>query len=324
MFVDARLRAAHHPAPVAVAVLHAMDAFENRRLAGDVIADRALHARHVFRMHEAAPVGRIELRIHRVTQHLLPARREMDFVAFDVEVPEAVVGGALRELEALFELVQAVLDAQASRGRLASELPSSFSSSCRFTSQAPRGSALARPRMPAGTPPTRKEIMSTEPICSSARRLALDRLVLARRGAVADLGEAQMFEAALEPGDRLRARRDARLRRGTAPARRGRRRPRRWCAVGVEQPDEGGVDARGVTQGIEALADAAVDGAASACSADRWRSWCRRCRRQASACHRVPTTRPSRKRPMRSDHQDVQVLEPLFPSWSELKSTLRL
>ena len=112
VFVHARLGAAHHPAPVAVAVLHAMHAFENRRLAGHVIADRRLHARHVFRMHQAAPVRRVEQRIHRVAQHLLPARREMDLVAFDVEVPEAVVGRALRELETFFELVQAPFDAQ--------------------------------------------------------------------------------------------------------------------------------------------------------------------------------------------------------------------
>ena len=56
----------------------------------------------------------------------------------------------------------------------------------------------------------------------------------------------------------------------------------------------------------------AFDARRDACSAGRWRFWCRRYRRPASACHRAPTTRPSRRRRTRSDHQDVQVLEPLF------------
>ena len=57
--------------------------------------------------------GRIELGVHRVAVHLFPARREMDFIALDVEVPQAVVGGALRKLEAFFQLVQSALDSQA-------------------------------------------------------------------------------------------------------------------------------------------------------------------------------------------------------------------
>ena len=36
----------------------------------------------------------------------------MDFVALDVEVPQAIVGGALRQFDAFFELVQPLLDAQ--------------------------------------------------------------------------------------------------------------------------------------------------------------------------------------------------------------------
>jgi gamma-glutamyltranspeptidase/glutathione hydrolase len=43
----------------------------------------------------------------------VPARREMDLVALDVEIPQAVVGRALRELEPFFQLVQAPFDAQA-------------------------------------------------------------------------------------------------------------------------------------------------------------------------------------------------------------------
>src|SRR5215472_3173590 len=55
VLVDARGRAADHPAPLAVAMAHAMGALEDRRLAGDVIADRSLYACQIVRVHEAAP-----------------------------------------------------------------------------------------------------------------------------------------------------------------------------------------------------------------------------------------------------------------------------
>ena len=42
-FVDLGLGAADHPAPLAGGMAHTMQAFENRRLAGDVIADGGLH-----------------------------------------------------------------------------------------------------------------------------------------------------------------------------------------------------------------------------------------------------------------------------------------
>ncbi len=37
---------------------HPVRALENRRLARDMIADRGLHRRQIFRMHQAAPVRR--------------------------------------------------------------------------------------------------------------------------------------------------------------------------------------------------------------------------------------------------------------------------
>ncbi len=199
MFIHARLGAAHHPAPVTVAVLHAMDGFENRRLARDVIADRALHARHVFRVHEAAPVGRIEFRVRRVAQHLLPARREMDFVALDVEVPETVVGGALRQLQALFQLAQAAFDAQPlqARGqRVAEQLEQQLQVHVPRAARQRVGQAQDAGRLAAdadGNEQHRADLQFGE-------ALALDQLVLRGSRAVADLGEAQMVEAALEPG----------------------------------------------------------------------------------------------------------------------------
>ena len=51
-------------------------------------------------------------------------------------------------------------------------VPMSFISSCRFTSQAPRGSVCASPRNPAGLFWMRSATSSAEPICSSAKRAA--------------------------------------------------------------------------------------------------------------------------------------------------------
>ena len=92
--------------------------------------------------------------------------------------------------------------------------------------------------------------------------LALDQLIPARRGAVADLREAQVFEAALEPGIGFDG--------GAAPGFHAALRERAVRgvhlvdrrAVGREQPHEGGIDAGGIAQGVEAVADAGFDGAA--------------------------------------------------------------
>ena len=147
---------------------------------------------------------------------------------------------------------------------VASELPSSFSSSCRFTSQAPRGSALARPRMPAGWP-LHAEAKSAAPSRSAARRgawprpagrgagAALSRISERRRCSRRPLSHGIGVEGGAAPGFhpalRQRAVRGVDLVDGRA--------------VGREQPDEGGVHAGGIAQGIEAVADAGVDGAAA-------------------------------------------------------------
>ena len=111
--VRARLGAADHPAPVAVAVAHAVHALEDRRLARDVVADHHLHARHFVRVHQAAPVGR-HVRIVLVeAEHLAPAGREVDGVVLDVEVPQPVVGRWQRQRVAFLEPGDVARDAQA-------------------------------------------------------------------------------------------------------------------------------------------------------------------------------------------------------------------
>ena len=110
VLVDARGGAADDPAPLAVAVAHAMRAFEYRGLAGDVVADGGLYARQIVRVHEAAPVRAAAHILVAVPEHRLPARREIHLVALDVEVPHAVVGRGLKQIGALLELGEARLD----------------------------------------------------------------------------------------------------------------------------------------------------------------------------------------------------------------------
>ena len=96
---------------------HAVQALEDRRLAGDVIADRGLHARHVVGMHERAPVGRLPHVGLVVAEHGLPARREVDAVVERIEIPQAVVGAVERQLVALLEVAQMRLDLDALEAR---------------------------------------------------------------------------------------------------------------------------------------------------------------------------------------------------------------
>src|SRR6202043_1842522 len=105
--------AAEDPAPLAVAVAHARRGFEDRGLAGDVVADGGLYARQIVGVHEAAPVGTAPHVLVAVTEHRLPARREIHLVALDVEVPHAVVGRSLKQIGALLELGEARLDTDA-------------------------------------------------------------------------------------------------------------------------------------------------------------------------------------------------------------------
>jgi hypothetical protein len=64
------------PAPFAAAMAHAVDALEQRRLAGDVVAQQRLHAGHVVRMHELRQSGDTSI-VGRIAEHRLPARREI-------------------------------------------------------------------------------------------------------------------------------------------------------------------------------------------------------------------------------------------------------
>ena len=110
--VRARLGAAHDPAPLAVAVTHAVHALEHRGLTRDVLADHRLHTAHVVGMDEPAPVGR-DLGVVLVeAEHVAPAWREVHGVVVDVEVPETIVRRMQRQRGALLETAEMTLDAQ--------------------------------------------------------------------------------------------------------------------------------------------------------------------------------------------------------------------
>ena len=181
-----------------------MDAFEHGRLAGDVIADRSLNARQVVRMHEAAPVRRAAHVVIAVAEHRLPARREVDLVAFDVEVPQAVVCGGLRERVALLELGESRLDADALetggearadelQHQLEVHVPRATRQSVREAEDA-GGLALDAER----DQQCRTDLQLRE-------ATGLSELLLPRRAGVAQLGKAQVIEPGLQPGKLLDA-----------------------------------------------------------------------------------------------------------------------
>ncbi len=111
--LDPRFRAAHHPAPFAVAMLQAMHAFKERRLADHVIAHGRLHACEIVRMHELAPVGRVVQLVLGVAEHGLPARREIDRIEVGVEIPQAVVRAREREVVTFLHVLEVLAHANA-------------------------------------------------------------------------------------------------------------------------------------------------------------------------------------------------------------------
>ena len=185
--VDARLGAADHPAPLAVGVAHAVHALEHRGLARDVVADQRLHARHVVRVHQAAPVGRDVRVVLVVAEHLAPARREVDRVVLDVEVPEAVVGAtaATASLRSSSSR-QVALRAQALEAggeARADELQQQVQ--VRVPASA-RGCVEHSAMKPRTRPLSEKPQISTERMSSSANRAASDGVLAPRRQRVAE------------------------------------------------------------------------------------------------------------------------------------------
>jgi hypothetical protein len=119
----------------------------------------------------------------------------VDFVALDVEVPKAVVGRALGELETFFEFVQAPFDAQAFESRtqrIAEQLEQQLkvhvpgAARQRIGEPEDAGGHIAHAE---GNHEHRADLQLRE-------ALTLDHLIPARRRGVADLRKAQVFETA--------------------------------------------------------------------------------------------------------------------------------
>ncbi len=89
-----------------------MHGLEKRRLALEVLAHARLHARHVVRVHEVVPVEQHVLVVLVVTEHLLPAPRQVDALGQPVEIPDAVVRGHRNQLVALAQLAEDFLVAK--------------------------------------------------------------------------------------------------------------------------------------------------------------------------------------------------------------------
>ena len=103
--VSDRHAAGEHPAVGAVAVLDPVLVLEVVAGAGQVGLERLRERGAVVGMHAAEPLaaGVAELGLG-VAEHLLPARREVQAVAADVPVPQAVVGALHRQRVALLGL----------------------------------------------------------------------------------------------------------------------------------------------------------------------------------------------------------------------------
>src|SRR5690606_7531664 len=108
VLVDPALHAALHPAPLAVRMPHPMHALEELGLALEMLTDLRLHACHVVRMDEKAPLR--DRLVLRVTEHRPPARREVHRVVADVVVPEAVVRRVRDEAIALLDRHEVLLE----------------------------------------------------------------------------------------------------------------------------------------------------------------------------------------------------------------------
>jgi hypothetical protein len=177
-----------------------MQTLEQRCLAGHVVANCRLHARHVVGMHERAPVGRLPGRHVVIAQHGLPARREIDPIVERIEVPEAVVRAVEREFVAFLESRAIAPESMMRSSPVARLLPTSLSSRCSCTSQLSRGSAPAIPRMPAGRSSMKYPIIRIEPM----PRFAPDRGVFSLIGAhvrgIAHLRNPQRGKPRTKPG----------------------------------------------------------------------------------------------------------------------------
>ena len=104
-----REAAAEHPAPGSIGVAHPVLGFQMRCMPGDVRVDRRPQAQHIVAVHEVKPGGWILVaRALGLAQDRAPAWREVDPIAPQIPVPDAVVRGPHGERVSLLALDQVV------------------------------------------------------------------------------------------------------------------------------------------------------------------------------------------------------------------------
>ena len=204
LVVDTGLGAADHPAPLTRGVSHAVQAFEQRRLAGDVIADCGLHAGHVVGMHERAPVWCVAHLALVVAEHRFPARRKIDAVVQSVEIPKPVVRAVQGEFVALLQITQLALNGDAlerARKAAADELHQQVQLHFPVGARVRPGNSQRAGRPALDEVADHQHRTDAEPGPDGG----VGRLILARMFGVAQFRDAQLREPRAKPRQHLQA-----------------------------------------------------------------------------------------------------------------------
>src|ERR1019366_1898300 len=200
--IELRLGATDDPAPFAAAMAHAVDAFEYRGLAGHVLANRRLHTRGIVRMHEAAPVeAALQIGLI-VAEHRAPARREVDVIALNVEVPQAVVGSQFGQGIALLDAAQCQRQAhalQSGRKTGAEQLHEQL----QVDVEAATRQSIGEPEKARRLILDAKRHQQRRPDRKFGQRAGVVGLLLAREGGIEKLGKLQVLAARAQPQQRF-------------------------------------------------------------------------------------------------------------------------
>ncbi len=197
--VEQGLGAARDPAPLAIAPAHAVGALEERVAPGEVVTQARLQPREVVRVDDPPPVRRRGRELARgVAHHGLPARRVVDAAGNGIEVPDAVVDGALEEHVELAPPAQVGVHLQALEAAgeaRAAELEEQLV----VGAPAALGMAVAEHQGPRALPADGKAHEQHRRNAQGGEAGRVDLLAGRGRRAVGEAEQAQVGEAAVEP-----------------------------------------------------------------------------------------------------------------------------
>jgi hypothetical protein len=255
--IHARLGAAHDPAPLAVRVAHPVHALEHRDLARDMVADERLDARHVVPVHESPPVrGHVRV-VLVVAEHLAPARREIDRVVLDVEVPEPVVRGWQRQVVALLEPAEVAVDAKSLEAG-GETRPHQLQQQVQVRVPAVARLRRAQRHEAADATVQRKSTDQQGSDAEFRETRGVRRLFPAGRQRVPELDDPQVLEAVGQQRQALEGIPLHHLGVERGEQRRGTRHPLDDFLLGVEECDADRIHPRGLAKRLEVALDAAV------------------------------------------------------------------